>query len=293
LHNRMLAARQRGDEAKAREFEAAEQEQKAARRILPGVDCTFNVKPISTQPQRPNSLADAWQRMIAAHVEEATKANPIMAPKAAELTLKGAPVVPSPSEADLWQQMTGGAQRDGGWVVTSDDPNGVTSAAHLLFAKGGQLFLQPNQALSWSGKCGPSGGGGQVGGGQVTLAGGGTVPWHATVLDSEAYGSLLCEWPGGKYGPCAYGASDGNPVQAYCTWVSHREEVVIFDARSFEGLVSITALAQPRDELKGEPELLITADFQPTKVVARLCGNRQEVPYDLGMKPAQGASATP
>jgi len=97
----------------------------------------------------------------------------------------------------------------------------------------------------------------------------------------------------GKQGPCASGASDGNPVQSYCTWISHREKLVIFDARSFEGLVSITALAQPRDELQGEPESLIAADFQATKVIAQLCGNREEVPYNLGAKPAPGASAAP
>jgi len=189
------------------------------------------------------------------------------------------------SEADLWQRMTGGPRRDGGWVVVSDDPNGVTSAAHLLFAKAGQLFVLFNQAFNWSGRCGPSGG-------KVELAGGGTVPWHATLLDSEAYTSLLCEWPDGKHAPCD-GSTDGNPVQSYCTWTSHGEEVVIFDAASFEGIVSISALAQPRNEQQSEPVSLIANDFQPTKVVARVCGNRQEVPYDLGAKPTPSAGSPP
>ena len=182
--------------------------------------------------------------------------------------------------------MTSGPQRDEGWVVVSDAQDGITSAAHLLFAKGGQLFLRPNQAFNFSGRCGPSGG-------KVELAGGGTVPWHATVLDAEAYTSLLCEWPDGKHGPCGSGASDGNPVQSYCTWSSHREELIIFDAQSFEGLVSIAALAQPRDEQQSEPASLITTDFQPTKVMVRACGNREEVPYNLGAKPAASAGPPP
>lgn len=285
LHNRMLAAKQSGDDAKARQFAAAEQQKKAARRVGSGLDCTLEIKPISVQPERPSSLSDAWKRIAAAHVSGAGE-NPALVPDPAALSLKGNTVLAGASEAELWQRMTDGVEREGAWVVVSDDANGVTSGQHLLFAKAGHLFLRANQAFNWAGRCGPSGG-------SVTVAGGGTVPWHATIVDSEAYTSLLCQWPDGKTAPCYTRDDEGTPVQSYCSWTSHSEELVIYDANSFEALVSIVAEARPRDPDGGEPESLLEADFQPTKVVVRACGTTREVPYDLGTAAAPGASAAP
>jgi hypothetical protein len=101
---------------------------------------------------------------------------------------------------------------------------------------------------------------------------------------------MMCEWPDGKLAPCWSRAGEGNPVMSYCSWTSRSEQLVIFDAQSFEAVLSIKATAQPRGDGDTEPTSLITADFQPTTAIVRVCGTTREVPYDLSATPARQAA---
>lgn len=269
LHNQMLVARKRGDEPAAKQFEKAKQALKAARRITSGVDCSVNVGRISTRPQRPKDMTEAWQLAVAEHVTQANI-------KPEEVSLAETTVAANVSDSELWRRISGGSSRDGAWVFTTNGPDSYNIGAHVVFAKGGQLYLYPKVSFAWMGRCGWIGG-------NVSVNGGGATPWHITISSTENMSGYICEWPDGKFEPC--GSRDmegGNPVQSYCSWSSSTEEVVVYDTQSFEGLVDVTVTAQARSEgLVSEPAHLLELEFQPERFVINACASRREVPYNL------------
>ncbi len=100
----------------AKEFEKAKQALKAARRTASGVDCSVNVGRISTKPQRPKDMTEAWRLAVAEHVKEANL-------KPEEVGLAEKAVAANVSESELWQRITSGSPRDGAWVFTTNGPD--------------------------------------------------------------------------------------------------------------------------------------------------------------------------
>jgi hypothetical protein len=214
-------------------------------------------------------MSEVWRLAVAEHAKEANI-------KPEEVSLAETPVPASISEPELWQRITGGPSRDGAWVFTTNGPDSYNTGSHVIFAKSGQLYLYPKVSFAWLGRCGPSGG-------SVSVKGGGATPWHVTVSSTENMVAYMCEWPDGKFEPC--GSRDvegGNPVQSFCSWSSSTEEAMVYDTKSFEGLVNVTVTAQARSEgLVSEPEHLLELEFQPERFVINACASRREVPYNL------------
>jgi hypothetical protein len=276
VHNRLLVARQRGDEQAARGLEQEKQRIKASRRIAPGVDCSADAQAVSLSPQRPKTLSAAWSMMAAAHARASGS-------KPEEIALgdsglpEGAPPAPPATEAELWQQMTNGARRDGGWALTTSTSYGGSLSGHALFAKAGQLYLFPALYSSLVFRCG------QDGGGELTVGGGGVVPWHIKFEQQQLTVGYLCEGSGGNGAPCGSAEdSTGTPMQSYCALVSSKVTVTVLDSKTFEGLFELTVGAQPSgDGPMGDPPHLLDVEWQADHLVMNACGARRQVPYTL------------
>ena len=276
VHNRLLVARQLGDEKAAQGFEEEKKRLKASRRIAPGVDCTADARASSVSPEHPKTLTEVWKVISTAHATASTS-------KPEEIALgpdglrEGAPPPPTPSEAELWQQMTSGAPRDGGWAITTSTSYGGSLSGHALFSRGGQLYLFPSLYTSLVFRCG------QDGGGELTVGGGGVVPWHIKFEQEQLTVAYMCGGEGDKISPCG-SAEDttGTPVQSYCAVVSSNVTVTVLDSKTFEGLFELTVGAQPSGgDPMGSPHLLDT-EWLPDHLVMNACGARRQVPYTVG-----------
>jgi hypothetical protein len=276
VHNRLLVARQRGDERAASGFEDEKQRIKASRRIAPGVDCSADAHAVSRSPERPKTLREAWSMMAAAHAQASGS-------KPEEIALgnsglpEGVPPAPPPKEAELWQQMTSGTPRDGGWALTTSTSYGGSLSGHALFSKAGQLYLFPALYSSLVFRCG------QDGGGELTVAGGGVVPWHIQFEQEQLTVGYMCEASGGGSALC--GSADdstGTPVQSYCALVSSNVTVTVLDSKTFEGLFELTVGAQPSgDSPMGDSPHLLDVEWLADHLVMNACGARRQVPYTL------------
>jgi hypothetical protein len=275
VHNRLLVARQRGDEKAAKAFEDEKKRLKASRRIAPGIDCSADAQAVTRSPEHPKNLNEAWAMMAKAH-GDATGCKP------EEIALgEGGPpegaAAPSPTEAELWQRLTGGAARDGGWALTTSTSYGGTLAGHALFSKEGQLYLFPALYSSLVFRCG------QDGGGTLTVGGGGVVPWHIKFEQEQLVAAYLCGGDGTNIAPCGSPEdSSGTPVQSYCALASSTVRVTVLDGKTFEGMLELTVAAQPSgDGPMGDSPHLLDVEWLPDHLTMSACGARRQVPYVL------------
>lgn len=268
-HNRMLVARQRGDERAAASFEQTKQQLKSARRLAANINCTLETRASRLAPEQPKNLADAVTSMTSSHARAADL-------KAEEVTLGNEPVPPGASDGDLWQRLTGGAPRDGAWALTTHAPGDGTIAKHLLVSRAGKLYLHSKLSLAWAGRCG------YTGATELEVAGGIAEPLHATLSGSEAIVGYMCEWPDGHdFSACGSREGvDGNPIQSYCSWLSTSEQLIVFDAQTLEGLVDVSATVQAETEgVVGEPGRLLDVRFESDHLTVNACRTRRVVPY--------------
>ncbi len=274
IHNRMLVAKQRGDEKAAKEFEAEKKRLKAARRVAPGIDCTSDASPTTLEPEHPKDLTEAWRLISESH---ANKANL----KAAEITTGTNNLQPKGTEAELWQLLTEGPARDGAWAVVTHGNDGFSEQGHALFAKAGKLYLYLSLYDAYAARCGYSGGA------LLTVGGGGTAPWHYRLDRSEDGVGMMCEYSNNKFAPCgSVNDEDGNPVQSFCYWASSNAEVVVLDSKSFEGLLIVGADAQANEANSVlDPQQLLEVEWQPEQLIMSACGTKRAVPYNLGASP--------
>jgi len=279
VHNRLLVARQRGDEQAAKGFEEDKKRLNESRRIAPGIDCTSDAHQASLSPERPKTLVEAWKLVTEAHAT-ATAMKPEEIALGSDGPAEGAPPAPPPSESELWQTMTGGTPRDGGWALTTASPYGATLAGHALFSKAGQLYLFPALYHSMSFRCG------QDGGGVLTVDGGGVVPWHIKFEQDQMTAAYMCgaDPDNGRYGVCGTAEDPGgSPVQSFCTVVSSNVTLTVLDSNTFEGLFEIVVNVQPSgNNMMGEPPHLLDVEWLPDHLVMSACGSRRQVPYSLG-----------
>ena len=276
VHNRLLVARQRGDEQAARSFEQEKQRIKASRRIAPGVDCSADAHSVSRSPERPKTLTEAWSIMTKAHAQASSS-------KPEEIALgnsglpEGAPPPPPATEAELWQQLTNGAPRDGGWAITTSTGYGFSLSGHALFSKAGQFYLFPAVYSSLVFRCG------QDGGGELSVGGGGMVPWHIKFEQEQLTVAYMCEASGGGSALCGSAEdSTGTPVQSYCALVSSNVTVTVLDSNTFEGLFELTVGARPSgaSPMGASPHLL-DVEWLADHLVMNACGARRQVPYSF------------
>jgi hypothetical protein len=276
VHNRLLVARQRGDEQAARGFEEEKKRLKASRRIAPGIDCSANAQAVTLSPERPKTLTEAYRMMVKAHAD-ATSAQPDEVALGDNGPPEGTPP-PVPSEAQLWQQMTGGDARDGGWALTTSSSYGATMSGHALFSKAGQLYLFPALYSSLAFRCG------QDGGGQLSVGGGGVVPWHIKFEQEQLVVGYMCGGEDGRnIAPCGSPEdSTGTPLQSYCALASSNVRVTVLDSKTFEGILELTVGAQPSGDgsMVDAPHLL-DVEWLPDHLTMNACGSRREVPYTL------------
>jgi Flp pilus assembly protein TadD len=281
VHNRLLVARKRGDVQAAEGFEADKKRLKDSRRIAPGIDCTSETRLVPLSPERPKTLLEAWKLVAEAHaaaVQMETKPEEIAL--GSEGPAEGAPPAPPPSEAELWQKMTGGTPRDGGWALTTATSNGSTLAGHALFSKAGQLYVFPALYHSTVFRCG------QDGGGVLTVDGGGVVPWHIKLEEEQLTAAYTCgaEPDDGRFGVCGTAEDPGGPpVGSFCTLASSTVTLTVLDSKSFASLFEIVVGVQPSgDKMMGQSPHLLDVEWLPDHLVVSACGSRQQVPYSLG-----------
>lgn len=276
VHNRLLVARQRGDERAAKAFEEEKKRLKASRRIAPGIDCSADAQAVTLSPEHPKTLTDAWKLVAKAHADASGS-------KPEEIALgdsgppEGAPPAAPPAEAELWQQMTGGAARDGGWALTTSTSYGGSLSGHALFSKAGQLYLFPALYSSLVFRCG------QDGGGTLTVGGGGVVPWHIRFEQEQLVVGYMCGGDGGNIAPCGSAEdSSGTPVQSYCALASSNVKVTVLDSKTFEGMLELTVGAQPSgDSAMGDSPHLLDVEWLADHLTMSACGARRQVPYTL------------
>lgn len=273
VHNRLLVARQRGDEQAAKAFEEEKKRLKASRRIAPGVDCSADAQAVTRAPERPKTITEAWAIMAKAHADASSSKPEEIALGEGGLPEGAAP--PPPSEAELWQRMTGGAPRDGGWALTTSTSYGASLAGHALFSKAGQLYLFPALYSSLVFRCG------QDGGGTLTVGGGGVVPRHIRFEQEQLVVGYMCGADGGNIAPCGSAEdSSGTPVQSYCALASSNVRVTVLDGKTFEGMLELTVGAQPSgDGSMGDSPHLLDIEWLPDHLSMSACGARRQVPY--------------
>ena len=66
----------------------------------------------------------------------------------------------------------------------------------------------------------------------------------------------------------------------HCEWVSTKIDVTLLDSKTFEGIRTLSASAQPTDDGSGqEPPHLLELEWQADKVMVDACGQHSVVPY--------------
>jgi tetratricopeptide (TPR) repeat protein len=250
LHNRMLVARQRGDEAAALGFEAQKKALKASRRLPSGVTCNNDVTASDLAPQVSDSLDDALKQLLAAHAAE--DATDVSAVKFDEGPL-------SENQADQLRLLAAkGPLPDGGWQLWA---SGNAHRNHALIAHAGKLYGFPNQSSGGLSLCGLD----QAA--DVTIGGGGPHPWYIQRAFRQLERGYITDEGSGQ-------------TMGFCGWASTSIDVTILDSHTFRGIRTLSASAQPTDDGSAqEPEHLLELEWQADNVVVDACGQRTVVPY--------------
>jgi tetratricopeptide (TPR) repeat protein len=263
LHNRMLVARQQGDEKAAKRFEDEQQKLKAARRLPSGVTCSSEVTASDLTPKIAKSVGDALELLLAAHAaNDQTQRSSV---QIVEGPLGG------PNEAERLKVLAAqGPLPDGGWQLWSQ---GNLAMNHALIAHAGKLYAFPNQSQGGLALCGLDGAA------EVTVGGGGAKPWYIQRSFLELQRGYLCEKPNNGSGPCG-GEDDGPELHmGFCGWASTRIDVTILDSKNLEGIRTLSVSAQPSDGSASEPEHILELEWQADKVAVDACGQHTLVPY--------------
>ena len=164
------------------------------------------------------------------------------------------------SEVDALKALAAkGPLPDAGWQLWA---SGTQPRNHALIAHAGKLYGFPNQSTGSLALCGWDGAA------EVTIGGGGARPWYIR----RTYRQLLRSYTE----PDEDGRSMG-----YCVWASTRIDVTILDSKTFEGIRTLSASAQPTDENAGgtEPQNVLELEWQADKVIVDACGQRSVLPY--------------
>ncbi|HEY6079424.1 MAG TPA: hypothetical protein VIW29_11505 [Polyangiaceae bacterium] len=251
LHNLALVARQRGDESAALAFEDEKKRVKAARRLPSGVTCSTDVTDSDLEPQITSSLADALEQLRAAHAAEDA-----VAPSTVKFSSEP---FGSSNEADQLKELAAkGPLPDAGWQLWA---MGNTYRNHALIANAGKLYGFPNQSSGAMSLCGLEDGA------ELVIGGGGAHPWYI----QRTYRQLVR----------AYTTDEASgQTMGHCEWVSTKIDVTILDSKTFEGIRTLSASAQPTDDGSGqEPQHLLELEWQADKVMVDACGQHSVVPY--------------
>lgn len=250
-HSRLLVARERGDEAAVKRFEDEKKRLNAARRLPAGVSCTREVRAGGVDAELVETLAQAFERMRAAHATE-DKTTP------ASIRFGEAPTNGVNQAEQLTALAARGPLPQGGWEVWSF---GNLAMNHALISRDGRLYVLPHLSTGNAALCGLDGAA------EVTVGGGGTQPWHVRRVYREMVRG--------------YGGGDDAPAMGFCSWASTRLEVTVFDATTFHGLRTLDVSARPSSDSASasEPEHLLELEWQPEHVVMEACGKRELVPY--------------
>jgi len=261
LHNRMLVAQKRGDESAARRFEQQKKELRQAH-TQNGVSCHSEQTTLELRPATPSTLGHAVALAVAAHAKAVGKD-----PSEVSLAPEGSPT--TASEEELWQRVTNGPRRDGGWTFATD---AFGPSQHVLISHGARLYLYPSLTTVMLARC-PSFA-------NVRVAGGAAQPWHLRVSTSETTEDYMCEWPDGSFAPCrAEHAGEGKPVQSFCTWISSREDLLVLDAKTFEGVTKVSVCAEPSETQTGEPSDILEYELRADQIELKACGKHRLLPY--------------
>jgi hypothetical protein len=250
VHNRMLVARQRGDEAAAKRFEAEKKKLKAGRRLPSGVTCNSDVSDSDLEPIVTTSLDEALKRLLTAHAAED------------HVELGNVEFVTGPfhetDEVEALKAMAAqGALPEGGVELWS---RGNALRNHALISHAGKLYGYPNLSSGEQALCGLDDAA------VVTVGGGGAVPWYIR----REYSNVVR----------GYTEFEGGQTMGFCSWTSSSVDVTILDSKTFAGIRTLSASAQPTDADTGdEPVHLMELEWQADKVVVDVCGQRSVVPY--------------
>jgi hypothetical protein len=75
-------------------------------------------------------------------------------------------------------------------------------------------------------------------------------------------------------------ADENGQSMGYCAWSSTKIDVTILDSKTFAGIRTVTASAQPtEDDTGSEPEHLLELEWQTDKVLVDACGQHSVVIY--------------
>lgn len=250
VHNRMLVARQRGDEAAAKSFEAEKKKLKAGRRLPSGVTCNSDVSDSDLEPIVTTSLDDALKRLLTAHAAED------------HVELGNVEFVTGPfHETDEVEALKATAAQgplpEGGVELWS---RGDALRNHALISHAGKLYGYPNLSSGNQALCGLDDAA------VVTVGGGGAVPWYIR----REYRNVVR----------GYTEFEGGQTMGFCSWTSSSVDVTILDSKTFAGIRKLSASAQPTDADTGnEPEHLMELEWLADKVLVDVCGQRSVVPY--------------
>lgn len=252
LHNRMLAARQRGDESAAQSFEAQKKQLKAARRLPNGVTCDSDVVDSDVEPQVSKTLDEALSKLLAAHAAEDGV-------ERSAVSFNAGPRVESNVADELRTQAARGPLADGGWELWSfaNSPRN-----HALIAHAGVLYGFPNQSSGYLALCGLDDAA------ELTMGGGGTQPLYIQRSYRQVVRGYNTDEASGQ-------------TMGFCTWVSSSIDLTILDSKTLRGIRTVRVAAHPSDENGSaqEPERLLELEWQADKVVVEACGKRSVVPY--------------
>jgi hypothetical protein len=259
VHNLMLVARKLGDDRAAQAWEAEKKRIDQARNVSGNIACTSTVSSSDLEPMVIESFDTALKRVISEHARaDGCPENEVSfaSPRDSETNEEHRRVTvlaaqhPFPDEKIVvWTQGSSGYRN------------------HAIIAQGGKFYVYPNLSTGGIALCGFDGLA------EVTIEGGGATPMRIQVNRVSLVRGYKCAEPNGD---CT---AEGTPIMGFCAWSSSEMNVTILDAKTFRGIRSLVASAEPKGEGGDAPDPLMDLDWHSDHVMVEACGQRQRVPY--------------
>jgi hypothetical protein len=264
VHNLLLLARKAGDDRAARAREDEEKRIKAARRLPSGVACTSNIGPSDLELRTVDSFEAALKLVVAEHA----KADGV----AGKDVSFAEPYSPDEGYEERLHAMA--ARRpfpDGAHVLWTSRDSRYRN--HAVIAQAGKFYVYPNLSVGGAPLCGFEGA-------QVTIEGGGATPWRIQREQVSLVRGYLYVGQDGTALGAPPDDEEAVPTMGFCGWTGTNTDVTVLDAKTFRGILHLSASAQPSGDGEASgPEHILEVEWWADHAMVEACGQRKRVPY--------------
>ncbi len=262
LHNLILASKRTGDERAQRAWEDEKRRLEAARRMPDGTQCVSDITRGGLEPRRLDSF-DAVMKLVLAEHKQAE-------PGSDQAVAFSEPYGDGDYPVRLEALRKVQPFPDGFHVLWTSGAEGYRN--HAVIAEAGRFYVYPNLSAGYVPLCGFEGLA------EVTIAGGGPTPWRLIRETRSLVRGYRCA---DESGSCVEKTDGSTPaLMGFCSWTGTDIDVTVLDAKTFRGILTLTASVQPiKDDDVDAPARVLDLDWGVDHVMVRACGRRQRVPY--------------